>query len=156
MPDPLEQLEALNERLAEAGDSDPELAAHARYALEFFRRERGGRGGELCFATCARQLALLHLGNARETGYAFAHWEVPRMEGAGPLWLRQAVVAEMKKLAGRRGGVLLVTGLRDALAPEGRNWTRRREAQYRRVRGWIETLVCAWASRGSRVHVVVL
>ena len=154
-PDPLGQLEALNQWLAEAGGSDPERAAHARHALEFFRREQGGGRSAPCFARCARQLARLHLGNASETGKALAHWEVPQTEGAAPLWVREAVVAEMKKLAGRRGGVLLVTGLREALAPEGRYWTRRREAQYRRVRGWIETLACAWASRGSRVHVVV-
>ena len=62
----------------------------------------------------------------------------------------------MKKLAGRREGLLLVTGLRGAVCPEGKYWTKHRETQYQQVRNWIDELVCAWATCGSRLQVVVL
>jgi hypothetical protein len=62
----------------------------------------------------------------------------------------------MKKLAGRRAALLLVTGLREAICPEGRRWTTARETQYQRVRDWINELACAWASRESQLQVVIL
>jgi len=62
----------------------------------------------------------------------------------------------MKKLAGRRQALLLVTGLRDAVCPDGNYWTKKRQAQYDRVRGWVDELACAWATRGSQLQVVVL
>jgi len=42
------------------------------------------------------------------------------------------------------------------VCPSGKYWTKQREAQYQRVRDWIDELVCAWATRGSRLQVVVL
>jgi hypothetical protein len=62
----------------------------------------------------------------------------------------------MKKLAGRRAALLLVTGLREAICPAGAYWTKSRQLQYDRVRDWIDALACAWATRGSQLQVVVL
>jgi hypothetical protein len=70
--------------------------------------------------------------------------------------MRQAVVTEMKKLAGRRAGLLLVTGLREALCPTGAYWTQARQARYQQICDWIDALACAWASRGSQLQVVVI
>ena len=62
----------------------------------------------------------------------------------------------MMKLAGRRSALLLVTGLREAICPEGKRWTTARESQFHRVRDWINELACAWASRESKLQVVIL
>ena len=154
--DPVDQLRTLNEILARTFASDVERAENARRALEFFSREDADDTAQLCLRRCADQLARLHLGDDESSELAFAHWHVPALEDFSPLWIRQAIVSEMKKLAGRRQSLLLVTGLRETICPEGKNWTHKRQAQYERVRDWIDVLACAWATRGAQLQVVVL
>ncbi len=151
----VEQLRTLNEILGRV--SDPERAEHARRALEFAYQEHPEDLERVPLGDYVDKLAQLHFGETPSIpDFAFAHWHVPRLEDFSPLWIRQAIVGEMKKLAGRRDGLLLVTGLREAVCPEGKYWTKPREAQYQRVRDWIDELVCAWATQGSRLQVVVL
>lgn len=154
-PDPVEQLRTLNELLARV--SEPERSEHARRALEFFYREHPDEAAQVHLATYVERLARLHFGEQGEPAHlGFAHWHVPQLEDFSALWIRQAIVTEMKKLAGRREAFLLVTGLRESVCPPGKYWTQARQAEYERVRGWIDELVCAWASRGSKLQVVVL
>lgn len=156
-PNPLEQLRSLNELFARVGASDPEQAEHARRALDFYDHEEGRQAGsKVSLQAGAAILARLHLGESALSDLAYSHWHVPSGEASSPLWIRQAIVAEMKKLAGRRAALLLVTGLREAICPEGRRWTTARETQYQRVRDWINELACAWASRESQLQVVIL
>ncbi|NBB78644.1 MAG: hypothetical protein GVY36_04265 [Verrucomicrobia bacterium] len=151
----LDKLRFLNELLGCL--SDPERTGHARRALDFVQREHPEDLARVSMGDYVDKLAQLHLGPAESPGaIAFAHWHVPRLEVFSPLWIRQAIVSEMRKLAGSREALLLVTGLRQAVSAEGRYWTKQREAQYQRVRGWIDDLTCAWATRGSRLRVVVL
>lgn len=151
----VDQLRTLNELLGRV--SDPERAEHARRALEFAFQEHPEDLAHVPLGDYVDKLARLHFGEeAGPVELAFAHWHVPRLEDFSPLWIRQAIVIEMKKLAGRREGLLLVTGLREAVCPSGKYWTKYREAQYQRVRDWIDELACAWATKGSRLQVVVL
>ena len=153
--DAFDKLRILNELLGRL--SDPERADHARRALEFAQREHPEDLARVPLGDYVDKLARLHFGAAESPAViAFAHWHVPRLEDFSPLWIRQAIVSEMRKLAGSREALLLVTGLRQAVSAEGRYWTQQREAQYQRVRGWIDELACAWATRGSRLQVVVL
>ncbi|MEC8190617.1 MAG: hypothetical protein VX033_05465 [Verrucomicrobiota bacterium] len=46
--------------------------------------------------------------------------------------------------------------MREAICPEGKRWTNARESQFHRVRDWINELACAWASRESKLQVVIL
>ena len=154
--DPVDQLRTLNEILGRTFASDVERAENARRALEFFSREDADQVTQLCLRDCARKMARLHFGDDESSQLAFAHWHVPSLEDFSPLWIRQAIVTEMKKLAGRRQSLLLVTGLRETICPRGKNWTNKRQAQYERVRDWIDSLACAWATRGAQLQVVVL
>jgi hypothetical protein len=154
--DPVDQLRTLNEILARSSASDADRAENARRALEFFSRENADQTVQVCLRDCADKLARLHLGDDESSELAFAHWHVPSLEDFSPLWIRQAIVTEMKKLAGRRRSLLLVTGLRETVCPAGKNWTNKRQAQYQRVRDWIDALACAWATRGAQLQVVVL
>lgn len=159
MPKPktaqVDQLRTLNELLGRV--SDPEKAEHARRALEFAYQEHPEDIERVPFGDYVDKLARLHFGDSGGfSEIAFAHWHVPRLEDFSPLWIRQAIVTEMKKLAGRREGLLLVTGLRESVCPKGRYWTKRCDVQYLRVRDWIDDLVCAWATKGARLQVVLL
>ena len=153
---PLEELRILSELLSRTHGADPEGAIHAQRILDYFGDEAPDAMQRLSIENCASKLAHMHLGpeDVREVG--FAHWHVPESIGASPLWIRQAIVSEMKRLAGRRRALLLVSGVRQSICPESSYWTRAREAQYRRVRDWIDELVCAWASRGCQLQVIVL
>ena len=154
-PASVDQLRILNELLGRV--SDPQKAEHARRALEFAYDEHPEDLEHLALGDYVDKLAHLYFAESdKSMDFAFAHWHVPRLEDFSPLWIRQAIVVEMKKLAGRREGLLLVTGLRFAVCPEGKYWTKNRETQYQRVRNWIDELVCAWVSCGSRLQVVVL
>ena len=151
----VDQLRILNELLGRV--SDPHKAEHARRALEFAYNEHPEDLERISLGNYVDKLAQLHFGESGESAnFAFAHWHVPRLEDFSPLWIRQSIVVEMKKLSGRREGLLLVTGLRGVVCPQGKYWTKRREAQYQRVRCWIDELACAWATYGSRLEVVVL
>lgn len=151
----LDTLRTLNELLGRL--SDPERAEHARRALDFAQVEHPEDLAQLSLGDYVDKLARLHFGAAAGPPHiGFAHWHVPRLEDFSPLWIRQAIVVEMRKLAGSREALLLVTGLRQAVSAEGRYWTKQREARYQQVRGWIDELACAWATRGSRLQVVVL
>ena len=154
--DTLEQLRTLNELLAQTRGADPEGAENARRILDFFEAEAIDELDRLSLEDCAEKLANMHLGDEALRQVAFAHWHVPGASHCSPLWIRQAIVSEMKKLAGRRQALLLVTGLREAICPERRYWTKARETQFRQVRDWIDELVCAWATRGSQLQVIVL
>lgn len=152
---PVEQLRVLNEVLARV--SGPERGEHARRALEFFYRESPEEASKVNLGSYVDRLARIYLGqNGENEQIAFCHWHVPQLEDFSPLWIRQAVVSRMKAMAGRSEALLLVTGLREAVCPEGKYWTKKRERQYHQVRSWIDELACAWASRGSRLQVVVL
>ena len=153
---PLEQLRTLSELLARTRGADPEGSGHARRILDFLAQAEGDEVDRLSLEAGAQKLALMHLGEEELRQVAFAHWHVPGASYCSPLWIRQAIVAEMKKLAGRRQALLLVTGLREAICPGQGYWTRAREAQYRRVREWIDALACAWATRGSQLQVIIL
>lgn len=151
----VDQLRTLNEILGRV--FDPERAEHARRALEFAYQEHPEDLECVALGDYVDKLVHLHFGGHEIPGdIAFAHWHVPRLDDFSPLWIRQAIVSEMKKLAGRREALLLVTCLREAVCPAGKYWTKHREAQYQQVRSWIDELVCAWATKGSKLQVVVL
>ncbi len=154
--DPVAQLKALNEMLVRLGEVDSDQAEHARHAIDFFSQEQSEQLSPDALSECAQKLASLHLGDGSASRVAFAHWHVPDLDEFSPLWIRQAIVTEMKKLTGRRSALLLVTGLRDTVCPRNAYWTKARERHYIRVREWIDELACAWASRGSQLQVVVL
>ena len=151
----VDQLRTLNELLGRV--SDPDRAEHARRALEFAFQEQPDELANVSLGKYVDKLARLHFGEEREPSeLAFAHCHVPLLEDFSPLWIRQAIVTEMKKLAGRREGILLVTGLREAVCPEGKYWTKHCESQYQRVRNWIDELACDWTTQDSNLQVVVL
>ena len=151
----VDKLRTLSELLGRV--SDPERADHARRALEFAFQEQPDEFANVSLEKYVGKLARLHFGEECEpTELTFAHWHVPLIEDFSPLWIRQAIVSEMKKLAGRHEVMLLVTGLREAVCPEGKYWTKHCECEYQRVRNWIDELACEWITQDSNLQLVVL
>jgi len=153
--DTVAQLCALNELLARSGVSSPECAEHARRAIDFFRMQSAGTQGQISLKDASNRLVQLHFGDA-EASASFAHWHVPAMEIFDPLWVRHELIAQMKTLAGRSRALFLVTGLRESICPAGKYWTAKRQALYAETLEWIETLLCAWVSRGTQLQLVIL
>ena len=131
---PLEQLRILSELLARSYGADPEGAIHAQHILDYFSEEAADEMQQLSMQGCASKLAQMHLGPEDLREVAFAHWHVPESIGASPLWIRQAIVAEMKQLAGRRRALLLVSGVRESICPAGGYWTSARSTISPRAR----------------------
>ena len=153
--DPAEKLRILNDLLGQA--SDPDRSENALRALKFCCQEHPEIIENIDLGEYVEKLARLHFGEFQEPVFlGFSHWHVPQLEDFSPLWIRHAIVSRMKKLAGRRQALLLVTGLRESICPPRCYWTKRREEQYHRVRAWIDELSCAWATRGSKLQVVVI
>lgn len=150
----VDQLCMLNELFAHTGASAPDRAEHIRCVLDFLREEQNGRTLGLSFTECADRLARLHFGSEGERDLLFTHWTVPSDERFSPLWIRRALITQMKQLAGSRAAFLLITGLRQAVCPAGSYWTKKRQDYYDRVCNYINELVCAWAAPGSRLQMV--
>lgn len=153
--DPIKQLSILNELLANAGISAPDIAEHVRRVLDFLKKEYTENKDKLLLHECVSRLAHLHFNSGEPGKAAFAHWHVPTVEHFSSLWIRRSIIIKMKQLVGFRSGFLLVTGLREAICTEGAYWTKKRQVQYDRIRAWIDDLSYEWTGDDSKLQVVV-
>ena len=151
----LDQLRVLNELFANTGASNPECAEHVRHVLRFFSEEQESDAAVLSLSQGADRLAQLHFGSDQERELVFAHWAVSAEEGFSPLWMRQALIAQMKQLSGSRAAFLLITGLRQAVCPAGSYWTRKRQEYYDCIREYISELACSWSTPRSNLQLAL-
>ena len=149
------QLLALNELFAGTGASAPDCAEHIRCVLDFVGKTQGNGAFEQSFAESAERLARLHFGVPQASQLKFVHWSLSAEGGAfGPLWIRRALIARMRQLAGSRAAFLLISGVREAICPKGSYWTQKRQDDYDRVCDYINELACAWSTPALRLQVV--
>ena len=153
---PLQQLRILSSLLEGVVGADPEGGQHARRVLDLVDEQPELARRQISLSGSIPKLARLHFGEGSALSVAFAYWHVEGPEDYAPLWLRRSIIERMKALSGRRHACLIVTGLREAVCPDGAYWTRRREARYRRLRSWIDDLAATWAPKGSNLQVIVL
>lgn len=151
----IDQLRTLNELFVHTGASTPERAEHIRRVLDFCIKEESLETARLSFVEGANHLARLHFGSEQERKWSFVHWDVTADEPFSPLWIRRSLIARMKQIAGSRTAFLLITGLREAICPAGNYWTKKRQENYDRVCDYINELVCAWSSSGSRLQLAL-
>lgn len=152
----IEQLRTLNELFAGTGESALDSVEHVRRVLDFASETHDADKFDLSFSECVDRLAQLHFGTREERNLQFAHWQVPINEQFSPLWIQRALIARMKCIAGARVAFLLITGLREAICPEGSYWTEKRQGYYDRVCNYVNELVCSWSNSRSLVQVVFL
>lgn len=152
----IEQLHTLNEVLSRTGLSDPDCARDARRALEFYEQEVDQMAQPFPMEAAAEHLLRLHLDHRNAHQIAFAHWHVPTEGAYDLLWLRLQIIEKMKSLAGKTEALFLVTGMRESICSPSGYWTRKRATAYQDLLNWVNEMICAWASRGSRLQVVVI
>lgn len=152
----IDQLRTLNELFACTGESDPDNAAHIRRVLDFFSESQYKNDFTLSLSEGAERLAQLHFGPGQEQKLHFAHWDVLHDDPFSPLWIRQALITRMKHMVGARAAFLLITGLREAVCPEGSYWTRKRQEYYDRVCNYINDLVCSWAAQRTTLNIAFM
>ncbi|MEM9148832.1 MAG: hypothetical protein AAGC57_22045, partial [Pseudomonadota bacterium] len=124
----LKQLRSLNALLNVATGSDRELAAQIARAIEFSRDEIGeAHPAHDMLAKSAHRLLELHLSHRAACG--FQHCDL-RGQGNDPLFIRGQILAALRKLAGSREAILLVSGLPTLVKPQGGRWSRPRRKTY--------------------------
>lgn len=152
---PSRPLGALNELLALTFRTEPERAQHIRHVVRFLAEEAEANSSAARAVTdldiIARKLIALHAGERRAVG--FAHCDLAATD-ADPLFLRPQVLAAVRTLVGHAEGLLLVSGLRQAVTRGGRQFNARRRATYQQTQGLIEALVAKFAPPRTRLHLI--
>lgn len=152
--DNLSQLRTLNSLLSLATGSNQELARHIERAIEFSREQVGeAHPAHEMLARSARRLLELHLDNRATCG--FQHCDLHGQHN-DPLWIRAQVLQSLRKLAGSREAILLVSGLPSLVRPQGRRWSPSRRKTYQDLVGYIQHLAAAHCSPRTRLQLIFL
>ncbi|MBC2592874.1 hypothetical protein H5P28_01240 [Ruficoccus amylovorans] len=152
--DNLSQLRTLNSLLSLATGSDQELARHIEQAIEFSREQVGeSHPAHEMLANSARRLLELHLDNRATCG--FQHCDLHGQDN-DPLWIRAQVLKSLRKLAGSREAILLISGLPTLVRPQGRRWSPSRRRTYQELVGYIQHLAAAHSSPRTRLQLIFL
>ncbi len=141
--------QALNHLLALATAADPRSARELHHAIAFSIREGKSNLQSPLLITAQNLLRLQHGG---ERLFAVAHCDLKGLCD-DPLWIRQRVVSALRRLAGHREGILLITGLKVAFCPTGR-WSPKRKAGYQECQGYIEQLAMRFNGPRSRLRLL--
>jgi hypothetical protein len=87
--------------------------------------------------------------------YGLQHIEL-RGRSYEPLYLREEIIGALKQLAGYRHALLLITGLRQALAPEAKYWTQRLRREHQAAVSFIDQLALQYATPSTRLTLLYL
>lgn len=152
----VKRLQTLNELFACTGASIPDRAEHVRQVLHFLSSKQDLGTAELSFAESVDRLVKLHFGPEEERRLFFVHWDIANDESFNPLWLRHALISQIKQIAGSGSAFLLVTGLREAICPKGFYWTKKCQARYEQTCDYINELTCSWLPPSANLQLVLL
>ncbi|WP_309386305.1 hypothetical protein [Cerasicoccus frondis] len=146
---PVIDLQALNQLLHLATESDAELATQIQSAVEFAQRNNDSDLTEL--NKVVEKLLSLHLQGSRHTGVA--HCDLTGADD-DPLFLRPAIMQALRKVGGCREAIILITGLRRSVCPPGRYFTSKRQQTYNHSQDYIEQLAAKYSSSKTRLRLV--
>jgi hypothetical protein len=158
--DPFDNLAALNAMVSLATGSEAFKTDQIQAAIEFCRvqaersnHKRGALAQETAkaYTEVVDRLVKLHLSDPESFG--FSHWDLGS-HAYDPLWIRAHLIGELKKIAGFREALLLITGLRNAICPPGKYWTNRRSARYREAIAYIENLAVQFKTPTTKLSLL--
>ncbi len=147
------KLHALNALLGAATGSDPETVSQLARVIEFSRRSGGVSRDYRSLGEIAKQLVAVQAGRADR--FHFEHCELDELS-VSPLWLPQRLKQHLVRLRGANDGLLLVTGLRQALCPKGKRFGPEAQRQYRQTVANINRIAAGCQTSGSRLQVIIL
>ncbi len=158
--DPYENLAALNALVSIATGTDHEKTDQIQAAIEFCRNRAESTGSHAgqktretakAYSDTVDRLIKLHVRDPERFG--FGHWNLER-HGYDPLFIRAHLIKELKRIAGYPEALLLITGLRQALCPPGKYWTRKRAQRYREAISYIENLALQYKTPATRLSLL--
>jgi hypothetical protein len=123
--------EAIDESLESTGCST--LGEFTQAAQRLFEEQSSDEN-------CSR--GLFHL-DLHETGYE-------------PLFIREALMRGLKRIAGFQNSLVVVTGLHAVINPEGSAITRRQKERYQAAMSYIDELTSQWSSAQSTITILYL
>ena len=73
-----------------------------------------------------------------------------------PLWIQEELIRALKQLVGYEKALLIISGLRPALCPSGKYWTRRIRKQYVEALSYIDQLAANKINPSTILNLVYL
>jgi len=150
--DDLVKLHALRSLLSD--DCDPDLARETKQAIEFYLTGSVDTAAPLeSFMEIACILVKEVFSKTQSCGCCHINLET---QTYNPLWLRSEIVTALKRLAGYKNSVLVISGLRAAICPRGKYWTSNLQQRYASAIHFADHLAAHWATPGSQLNLVYI
>jgi hypothetical protein len=132
---------------------DPYLVRHLKDAIDASLVEEMGTDDSLDdFAAAAFRLAQEQPGI--EASYGLFHLDL-RGRGFDPLFIREELVRGLRSIAGYRRGLVVVTGLREAIiGPSGQRLTPRRRETLEEAASYIDEVASQWTTENTELNLL--
>lgn len=148
----LAKLQTLRTLLGGGEAQDGYMAEQIKRAIDFSLTGSLDEVADMdAFAEAAKKV--LGSNPSMPPGSAFHHIGMDGRE-FDPLWIREELMGVLKKLTGCSNAVLLVTGLKAALCPKGRYFTRRQKERYGEAVKYIDELAADLATPNTRLNII--
>ncbi len=155
--DSLAALYFINTLFADLTGHDLYLAQQIQAGIEQALGEEAGKTGLSDQHFISAVAELVEKTRSESDSFGFSHWNCRTgRSGFEPLWARQEAISILKKLAPYPRATLLVTGLREAVRPPGRRWSRRLHREYTEAVEMIQDLARQWTTPSAEVTLLVL
>jgi len=130
------RLLCINTRFAHLTRSDPYLARQIKEAVD----QSLCPGDKHTFQKALDRLARSFGLSPEAASFAWIDTEQDP-DCRDPLWLREAIMVHLKKMARFSQGTILISNLGTLFRPPGRRWTAGRRAAYGEMVGWLRDLI---------------
>ena len=148
----LAKIHTLRSLLGEQAGKESELAEQIKRAIDFsLTGSVTGSAPMANFAEAAERLLAKHPAVPRGSRFHHIGFEIRPFD---PLWVQDDISRGLKRLAGCPNAVLLVTGLRDSIVPDGKYFTEARQKQYREAVDYIDKLAAKYTTPNMRLNIV--
>lgn len=144
----ISRLSQLNRILSRTIGDAPEIADEVEAALAFSR----GTAQSVNFNEAAAGLITLY----RQTLTIPIEHLMVTTENVSPIFLRPALMEPLRHLAGVRIGLLVVSGLRQAICPADRRFTKKKREAYEQAVSLIEELVIERTMASTRLQLIIV
>lgn len=150
----LAKLHFVQNLFGQATGEDPYLIQNIKEAIELSLKEEESLDESIdTFAEVA--MRLFRDQPFLDASYGFFHLDLSK-RGFDPLFIREELVAGFKKVSGFDNCLILVTGLRRAICPDGRRFTQRLRAKYDDAIAYIDEMALKWRTENSDLSILYL